>query len=278
MLPESETVAQALRSREFTVVVDSFLTDTARCAHLVLPVATMLEEEDVVGAYGHHYVGNVRPVVPPLPGAKTDYEIVQALAGRVGLGDLFRQGPRQWKEKLLAKQDGLTIKALEANAVRSPFAKKVLFADRKFPTATGRMNLIHRIAAEAARPTAERPLLLMAISTDRAQGSQTQGEAGLATVTVHPAVAPGLGDGDSAWLESDLGRLQVEVRLDARQRRDVALMTKGGGLQAGRCANVLVPAQETDAGGGAVYYDTPVGLSPIHGAEARPLHGCETSA
>ena len=31
MLPESKTVARALESRELTVVVDSFLTDTARC-------------------------------------------------------------------------------------------------------------------------------------------------------------------------------------------------------------------------------------------------------
>ena len=36
MLPESETTVRALRACEFVVVVDSFLTDTAREAHLVL--------------------------------------------------------------------------------------------------------------------------------------------------------------------------------------------------------------------------------------------------
>ena len=44
MLPDSRLTAQALRTREFTVVADSFLTDTAQCAHLVLPTATLLEE------------------------------------------------------------------------------------------------------------------------------------------------------------------------------------------------------------------------------------------
>jgi hypothetical protein len=36
------------------------------------------------------------------------------------------------------------------------------------------------------------------------------------------------------------------------------LMEKGGWLSAGRCANALVKAKQTDAGGCAVYYDTPV--------------------
>ena len=64
MLPESDTVARALRSRELTVVVDSFMTDSARCADIVLPTTTMLEEDDLVGAYGHHWISNVTPVVP----------------------------------------------------------------------------------------------------------------------------------------------------------------------------------------------------------------------
>ena len=64
-----ETVARALESREMTVVVDSFLTDTARCATVVLPTTTMLEDDDLVGAYGHHWLGNVRPVVAAPDGA-----------------------------------------------------------------------------------------------------------------------------------------------------------------------------------------------------------------
>jgi hypothetical protein len=55
----------------------------------------------------------------------------------------------------------------------------------------------------------------------------------------------------------------VRVRLDPRQRRDVALMDKGGWHHRGRCANALVRARTTDAGGGAVYYDTPVRLLAV---------------
>jgi anaerobic selenocysteine-containing dehydrogenase len=173
-LPESATVARALSSREMTVVVDSFLTDTARCASVVLPTTTMLEDEDLVGAYGHHYLANVRAVVAPPEGVKTDYEIVRELARLVGLADEFHVDAREWKRRLLRRvaERGASLEALEQGPVRNPLAPRVLFADRRFPTKSGKVNLIHEIDPRPPRVTRKRPLLLMALSTARAQASQ----------------------------------------------------------------------------------------------------------
>jgi hypothetical protein len=45
----------------------------------------------------------------------------------------------------------------------------------------------------------------------------------------------------------------VRLKHDPQQRRDVAIVPKGGHLAAGRCANVLLSARTTDLGeGGAV--------------------------
>ena len=267
MLPESATVAQALRSREMTVVVDAFLTDSAACADVVLPTTTMLEDDDLVGAYGHHYLGNVRPVVDPPEGVLSDYGIVQALAPRVGLNGDFGRSVREWKEQLLGRvaPAGASLQALERGAVRNPEAAHVLFADRRFPTASGRINLIQTFDPEPPRPTPRRPLLLTAISTPKSQGSQTRASAQQATIecTVHPDAAVGIADGEEAWLESEIGRMRVRVRWDARQRQDMALLPKGGWLSRGRCANALIRARATDAGGGACYYDEPVRLLPL---------------
>ena len=63
---------------------------------------------------------------------------------------------------------------------------------------------------------------------------------------MHPAVARGFAEGDLVRLESEVGSLVFRLRLDPRQRRDVALTTKGGWLGDGRCANALV-AERTDA-------------------------------
>jgi anaerobic selenocysteine-containing dehydrogenase len=102
----------------------------------------------------------------------------------------------------------------------------------------------------------------MALATRLAQASQWPArlQQGRVQLTVHPAAAAGFGDGDPARLESEHGELEVELKFDERQRRDVALMPKGGWLGKGRSANALIRAEATDAGGGAVYYDTPVRL------------------
>ena len=54
-VPDSISTRDALQKR-FTVVVDMFMTDTAECADVILPAATMLEDDDLIGAYGHHYI------------------------------------------------------------------------------------------------------------------------------------------------------------------------------------------------------------------------------
>jgi anaerobic selenocysteine-containing dehydrogenase len=105
----------------------------------------------------------------------------------------------------------------------------------------------------------------MALATEKSQASQMPSrlQQGPATVTVHPAAASGFREGDRVRVESETGSLEAVLRCDERQRRDVALMAKGGWLGRGRCANALVPARTTDAGGGAAYHDTPVRLLPV---------------
>jgi anaerobic selenocysteine-containing dehydrogenase len=265
MLPESLTTQEALRTREFVVVVDAFMTDTARLAHLVLPTTTLLEADDLLGAYGHHYLGVARPVVPPPPGVRSDLEILQGLAARVGLAGVLAGDAESWKRRLIAPRlgpHGVTLEDLTSGYVRNPLAPRVLFADRKFPTASGRVNLITEGPPAVAEDPGY-PLWLMSLSTDRSQASQWSScEPGPAVVTVHPDAAGGLPDGAVCRLESRVSALVVRLRHDAKQRRDVALIPKGGHLRDGRCANALVRAGITDLGEGGALYDERVRIVP----------------
>jgi anaerobic selenocysteine-containing dehydrogenase len=272
MLPESHTVAEAIRTRELSVVVDPFLTDTGRLATVVLPTTTLLEDDDVLGAYGHHYLGESRPVVPPPPGVLSDLEIMQALAARVGLAEVMAGSARQWKQRLIEPTlgpHGLQLDDLAARPVRSPLSPKVLFADRRFPTASGRVNLVSAGAVPAAAldppaAPAEFPLLLMALSTDRSQSSQwSRKPEGPPAVTVHPSAAAGIPDGALGRLESARASLVVRVVHDSAQRPDVALAAKGGHLRDGQCLNALIDARTTDIGEGGALYDQRVRLRPL---------------
>src|SRR5690606_5152261 len=139
MLPDSETNARALETRELVVVVDSFLTDTARRATVVLPTTTLLEADDLLGAYGHHWLGVAQPVAERPDGVLSDLEIVQRLAERVGLGDALRGTARDFKRRMMKKLEplGITLEKLEAGAVKNPLAPPVIFEGRTFRTPTG---------------------------------------------------------------------------------------------------------------------------------------------
>jgi anaerobic selenocysteine-containing dehydrogenase len=263
MLPESKSVEQALKSRELTVVVDSFLTDTAQCADIVLPTTTMLEEDDLVGAYAHHWVASVNPVVDAPDGVKSDLDILNCLAPLVGLAPEFSLSTTDWKRRLLKPESvgGVSLEALDAGAVRVPAAPAVLFADRKFKTPTGRVNLTQALPAMLDKLAPGR-LFLTAQSIAQTQGSQwlTGQQDGWLTATIHPDSASGLNDGDIAVIEAGAGQLTVRLKFDGRQRRDILLVPKGGWLSRHRCANTLIKARQTDAGGGAVYLDTVISL------------------
>lgn len=266
MLPESETTVKALSTRDFVVVVDSFLTDTARLAHLVLPTTTLLEADDLLGAYGHHWIGVAKPVVEPPEGVKSDLEIAQELAKRVGLAEDMAGTASDWKRRFIAPKlapHGITLETLEAGVVRNPLPKKILFADRKFPTASGKVNLITEEPAYSV-DTPEFPLFMMSLSTEKSQSSHwTEPQDGPAMVTVHPDAAGGIADGELCRLESAIGALTVRIHYDTQQRRDVAIIPKGGHYRDGRCANVLLRARTTDLGEGGALYDERVRLVPI---------------
>ncbi len=280
MLPESLTTVQALRSRDLVVVVDSFLTDTAELADLVLPTTTLLEDDDLLGAYGHHYLGVSRPIVPPPPQVRTDLHIVQCLAVRVGLSAQMAGDAREWKRRLIAPRlgpRGITLEDLEAGPVRNPLPSSVLFADRKFATPSGKVNLVSVPPPVVEPQPADFPLLLLSLSTERSQSSQparrgpkADADQGPSVATVHPDAAAGLADGATCLLESRLGSMVVRLRHDPRQRRDIVLVPKGGHLRDGRCSNALIRAQITDMGDGGALYDEPVRLMLLPDPAASP--------
>jgi anaerobic selenocysteine-containing dehydrogenase len=283
MLPDSGAVRAAFAHSEFNVVVDTHPTDTTDVADLVLPTLTLLEDSDVLGAYGNHWLRVSEPALaPPLAagaaagngasprpdpqaaGPRHELHILQGLAARLGLAADLAGSLDDWKRRLLRRLEaaGVTLEALRAAPVRSPFAPPVLFEGRRFATPNGRFQLLAEEALPPPATDADWPLTLLACSTPRAQSSQwsVAHEPGPPEVRVHPETAAGLADGAMALLRSRVGVLRVRVRHDAAQRLDVAAMEKGGQLRDGRCANLLVSAVESDAGGGAAYYDERVRL------------------
>lgn len=85
-LPDTATVRAGLsRTDLFTVVLEHFMTDTARFADIVLPSTTQLEHFDILGAWGHHYISVNNQAIAPLGEAKSHGEAMRLIAAAMGL-------------------------------------------------------------------------------------------------------------------------------------------------------------------------------------------------
>jgi len=265
MLPDSQTVRQALLQVETLVVVDTHPTDTTDIADVVLPTLTLLEDDDILGAYGNHYLRVSRPAVTPPEGARHELWIWQQMAQRLGLGDFLEGSPRDWKQRMMGRlnQAGIRLEDLESGPVRNPFAGQILFEGLKFPTPTGKVNLIHE-APEWPAADPDYPLQLSAFSTPKAQASQWAVEPPAVPVArIHPDSASGFHPGQSVRLETRTASLTVQLQFDPSVHPQQVLLSKGGMLRDGGCANALIPARETDLGEGANYYDEPARIRPL---------------
>ena len=265
MLPDSTGVQKALQSRELLVVLEQVLTDTAQCADVVLPVTTMLEENDILGSYGHHGLIATQAVATRLPGTRTDLEIYQALAERLGFGAAMAGTDIEWCDRILQNVGaGITRERLLQGVVRNPQAARVFFADRKFATEDQRFHFVTHVPADAPPSTQEFPMTLGSFSTSAAQSSQwSRPLLDLLPARCHPDSVPWARDGQEARLENDMGSLRVRIVLDPDLHPEIVLVPKGGWLRDGHAANALVPAQATDLGLGGNYYDVAVRLVPV---------------
>jgi predicted molibdopterin-dependent oxidoreductase YjgC len=90
--PNVNHVREALESLDFLVVQDLFLTETAQWADVVLPSASFAEKDGTFTNTGRR-VQRVRKALDPPGQARTDGEILQDLAARMGY-ELVRDAGR----------------------------------------------------------------------------------------------------------------------------------------------------------------------------------------
>ncbi|MCK5379201.1 MAG: molybdopterin-dependent oxidoreductase [Acidobacteria bacterium] len=290
--PESPTVREAFRRLRFRVVVDQFLTDSAREADIVLPAKTFLEQSDIIGAYWHSYVQLKQKVLEPPGEVRPETEIYRALAVRMGMDrravDFAIPGPgdeevEAWLERRLDPWPDLSLDRLREGPVAAPGSDQVAWHDLVFPTPSGRIELQSEEAArrwgvaalpdfhppeESALDTRGRsapfPLQMMTPNTkDRIHsqfGNLEMVGAGAPEprLVISPADAlpRGIREADEVRVFNDRGELRLPVTLDFGLRAGCVVCFNGYWHSEGAGVNVLSKGRETDMAHGAAFHDT----------------------
>jgi anaerobic selenocysteine-containing dehydrogenase len=140
---------EALRSLDFFVQVDLFMTPTAELADIVLPATSPFESEAL--KIGFEYSQEAQslvqlrqPLVAPRGEARSDLQIVFDLATRLGLGAHFWDGDIEAAFRHQLAPSGITLEDLRANpaGVRVPLTTRYRkYTDGGFSTPSGKVEL-----------------------------------------------------------------------------------------------------------------------------------------
>jgi anaerobic selenocysteine-containing dehydrogenase len=133
--PDQTAVLRGLaRDDLHLVVLEHFLTDTARYADVVLPATMQLEHLDLHWSWGHHYLTLNEPAIEPLGQCLPNSEIFRRLAAGLGLDDeAFRAGDVAMLDEVLAGAPA----GIDAAELRSRGFTKIDLGQGALPHAAG---------------------------------------------------------------------------------------------------------------------------------------------
>jgi anaerobic selenocysteine-containing dehydrogenase len=240
---------EALRSLNFFVQADLFMTPTAELADIVLPVTTPFESEALKIGFEYSQEAESlvqlrRPVVAPRGEARSDLQIVFDLATRLGLGAAFWNGDIDAAFRHQLEPSGITLEELRAHpeGIRVPLATRYRkYSERGFATPSGKVELYSATLAAYGYPPLpafEEPLTsprsrqdladryplvlscaksLFFCETQHRQVASLRKSAPDPQVEMHPstAAARGITAGDWISLDTPHGSIRARVKLNS---------------------------------------------------------------
>ncbi len=156
--PNTSLIEKGLRRQDlFTVVHELFMTDTAVFADIVLPATSQLEQADLHKAYGHTVLAYNAPAIPPLGEAVSNWDVMRLLAAEMGFDESWL---RQTADEVIAETlaatavhnpllQAITLADLKAKGFIELPVKRTPFADGRFPTPSGKVELFSQAMADA---------------------------------------------------------------------------------------------------------------------------------
>jgi anaerobic selenocysteine-containing dehydrogenase len=290
--PQTSKVLEAFRALDFRVVVEQFLTDTAREADIVLPAKTMFEQTDVIGAYWHPYIQIKDKLIDPPGEVRPETEVYWHLAHRLGFAESevadripapSNDAIEAWLEKRLRPFPELSLERLRQGPVIAPGSEEVAWSDLVFRTPSGKIELLSEEARQrwgedalpAYGPNTERPaigeaehypLQLLTPNTKNRIHSQfgnlpsirALDPETIAEMSPVDAAARAIAEGDRVRVFNDRGSVEIGVRFDHSLRPGCLVIHNGWWLSEGGGINLLSAARETDMGHGAAFHDNAV--------------------
>jgi anaerobic selenocysteine-containing dehydrogenase len=287
----SKVIAGFEREDLFCVVMDSFLTDTADYADIVLPATTQLEHTDIHKSYGHLYVLANNPAIAPVGESLPNAEVFRRLAARMGFEEeCFRDSDDDLARQAIgsghANLAGMDWESLKRDGWKRLALPKTFapFARGGFHTPSGKCEFYSEaLKAQGIdplpffNPPAELPSSNPALArkyplsflsppvrnflnssfANLPRFREAEGEPSL-ELHSDDARQRGIADGDAVRVFNDRGSYTLLARVNDKPRRGVVVAPSVWWKKFSRDrrnANDLTSQRTADLGGAATFYD-----------------------
>ncbi len=279
-----------LRPDLFVAVHEQFMTETAAMADVVLPATTFLEHDDFYIAGGHTVLQVTRKVIEPLGEARSNHEVICALAKRLGsrhpgfemtaweVIDATLKASGLPDAETIYRQHGYDcVLDFESRHFLNGFGHsdgRFRFKPdwRGFGPGHEHMPVLpdHMAVIDEASP--EHPFRLITpparsfLNSTFTETPASREREGRPTALIHPEDCAefGLAEGDKVRISNRLAAVIVHARPFAGLRRGVVAVEgiwPNAAFVGGIGMNALTSAEPGFPAGGGVFHDTAVALS-----------------
>lgn len=286
--PDTNTILKAFRKLDFRVVVDQFMTDTAREADIVLPSKNMFEQSDIIGSYWNPYVQLKPKVMESVGETKPETEIYYLLAEKLNfpkkeilkfLPEPGNTAIENYLKEKIKQYPELNWEELKKGPVLAPENEEVAFADLQFPTPSGKIELYSKTAHELwgvnPLPTYEflkekddhkskkQKFYLLSPNTKNRIHSQFGNLKVIKQFAPEPeaimnatdALEKGIKNGDKIKISNHRGEVITKAKLNFSMNRGCIVYYNGWWISEGGSPNLLSKGRETDMGHGTAFHD-----------------------
>lgn len=264
--PNQALIWQGLAREDlFVVVHDSFMTDTAKRANVVLPACSYAEQIDLHRSYWHDFAQINNRAIEPVGESRSNYWVFREIARHMGYEEpCFRETEQDVIHDLITGT-GLRFQELEEGPVLCGDPHRTNFDDGRFPTPSGKLELVVPSYTEVA-PSGGHPYRLITPKTRHLQASQVFNVARKfaavkdPAVFIHPedAAREGVADGDSLVVWNERGAVNLIARLSERVQPGLLVSHM---VRWGANANATTPDSEADFAGNSTFHSNFVSIS-----------------
>jgi anaerobic selenocysteine-containing dehydrogenase len=289
--PDTHSVIKAFRRLEFKVVIEQFMTDTAREADIILPAKDMFEQSDIIGSYWSPYV-QFKPKVIESPGeVMPETEIYFHIARRLNMEiadnlipEPGNQNIEKWLERRISCYD-ITLEKLKNGPVLPPQLQTIAWEDMKFDTPSGKIEL-YSSQAQSLWRVSPLPDFIKIVDDDSNiiyplrfitpnTGSRIHSQFGnlkiikesvpgpSVLISPYDALKRKVISGQKIRVFNQKGEIFSVAKISNRIPQGYIVLPNGIWIDEGGGGNTLIDGVETDMGYGAAFHDNTVEVEVV---------------